>query len=114
MSRIPLRDVVINARKEPSLEDAQEYSRCHQARVVLHEALSNHTCRPEEHDECEPDGRARALHHHVRRDFGGDVEGEEDGEAVIVLEAVEVEVSLQVIEARITDVRSIEKAQSRG
>lgn len=72
--------------------------------------MPDHARGPEEHDEGEPDGWARALHHDVGRDFGGDVEGEENGEAVVVLEAVEVEVSFQMVETSIADVGAVEEA----
>jgi hypothetical protein len=110
--RVPLRDVVIHAGEQPALEDTQEHARRHQPGVVGHEALRDHGQRPEEHDEGEPDGGAGALHHYVGRDLGGDVEGEEDREAVVVLQAVQVQVLLEVVEARVADVGAVEEAEA--
>ena len=78
MPRIPLRNIIIHARKQPTFKHAQKHPCRHQARIVLHKALANHTCRPEEHDEGKPNGGACALHHDVRRDLGGDVEGKKN------------------------------------
>jgi hypothetical protein len=108
---IPLRDVEINPWEKPAFKHAEEYSRRHQARVVGHEALADHGERPEEHDERKPDGRACALHHHIRRYLCGYVERKKDGETVIVLEAVELEVSFEVVETGVADVGAVKKAE---
>lgn len=72
--------------------------------------MPDHSNRPEEHNECEPDGGPDALHHDIRGNLGGDVEREENGEAVVVLEAVEVEVAFEMIQAGVADVCAVEEA----
>jgi hypothetical protein len=71
--------------EQTAFEDTKKHSRCHQAGVVRDETLADHRQGPEEHNESEPNRRPGALHHHVRRDLSGDVEGKENGETVIVL-----------------------------
>jgi hypothetical protein len=72
--------------------------------------LPDHSNRPKKHDECEPDGGPDALHHDVGGNLCCNVEGEQNGEAVIVLEAIEVEVAFEVVEAGVADVGAVEEA----
>lgn len=87
---IPLRDIVIDAWEKATFEDTKKHSCCHQAGVIGDEALADHRQRPEEHNECKPNGWPDALHHHVRWYLGGNVEGKQNGETVIVLYALEL------------------------
>jgi len=112
VTHIPLGDEVIDARKQTAFENTQNDPRRHQAGVVLYEALTDHGDGPAEHDEGEPDGGASALHHHVGRDLGSDVEREQDGQAVVVLQSMELEILLQMVKTCIANVGAVQKAQA--
>lgn len=75
--------------------------------------MRDHCCRPEEHDESQPDRGTQDLHCNVRRYFRCDIEGEENSEAVIVLQTVKLEILLEVVEASIANVGPIKKASIR-
>lgn len=109
MSAIPHSYVVVNSWKEATFEDTEEYSCCHKTRVLLDEALADHRHRPEYHDKSKPDARSEAFHHHVAGDFGGDVEREQNGETVVVLQAVESKILLEVVESGIPNVCTIQE-----
>ena len=76
--------------------------------------MRDHCCRPEEHDESQPDRGTQDLHRNIRRYFCCDIEGEEDSEAVIVLQTVKLEILLKVVEAGIANVGPIEKTSIRS
>jgi hypothetical protein len=111
VSHVPLADEIIDTGEESALKQSKEDTRSHETGVVLHETLEDHSQRPEEHDESEPDARSCPLHHHVRRYLCRNIEWEEDGEAIIVLDALEVEVFLEMIETCIADVGAVEEAK---
>lgn len=92
MSRVPLCNVVIDSWEETAFEDAKENSGGHKAGVILHKTLAYHGDGPEDHDECEPDAGSYSFHHDVAGDFGCNVKGEQDSEAVIILKTVEFKI----------------------
>jgi len=114
VSAVPLRDVVVDAWEETALKQAKEDACGEQAGVVLDKALADHTGGPADHDEGQPDGWPDALHHGVAGDLGRDVEWEEDGEAVVVLQTVQAQVLFEVVEAGVADVCAIEEAEAGG
>lgn len=111
MSHIPLADEIVDTGKQSALKQSKEDACSHETGVVLDKALADHGQGPEEHDEGEPDARSKPLHHHVRGDLRGNVEREEDGKAVIVLDALEMQVFLEVVETCIADVRAVEETE---
>lgn len=58
---IPLGDIKVNSREETALEGAEESSGCHEALVILDEALADYARGPGEHYEGKPCGRAYTL-----------------------------------------------------
>jgi hypothetical protein len=111
ITHIPLRDIIVHARKQATFERTQEYPSRHQTRVIGHEALADHRERPEEHDKSKPYRRPRAFHHHVRRNLRSDIEREQNGKAVIILKTMELEILLKVIETGVANVGAIKKTQ---
>jgi hypothetical protein len=101
--------IVVHAREQSSFECAKKNPGRHKSGVTLYKALADHTRGPSNHYECQPDRRPYTLHHDVRGYLSGNVEGEQDREAVVVLDADEVKVLLQIIEARISNVGPVEE-----
>jgi hypothetical protein len=50
------------------------------------------------------------YHHHIAGDLCCDVEREKNGEAVVVLQAMELEIGFQMIQSRIANVGTVEEA----
>lgn len=97
----------------PALEDTQEYACSHQARVIRYEALGDHRGRPKEHNERQPDRSPRPLEHGIAWYLNCYVEWEEDGEAIVVLQTMELKVLLEMVKTGIADVGSIEKTSAK-
>jgi hypothetical protein len=109
---LPLRDVIIHTRKQPTLKHPQENSRSHKPRIVLDKPLTYHSHAPEEHDKRQPYRWPCPLHHDVRWYLSGDVKGKKHSETIIVLQAVEFEILLEMIEACVADVSAVQETQA--
>ena len=109
MSTVPLCYVVVHSGEKAAFEYAEEYPSRHKARIVLDESLANHRSGPHHHNEGQPDTWPEALHHDVTWNFGRNVERKEDGKAVIVLQALQMEVSLQVVQSGISNIGAVQK-----
>ncbi len=94
MSAVPLCDEVVDSREKAALKDAKEGAGRHETWIVLDKSLTDHRNGPHHHDESQPDTWPEALHHNVAWNFRRNVEREEDGKAIIVLQAMKVEVYL--------------------
>lgn len=85
MSTIPLCDIVVNSREKATLKHTKECACRHETCIVLDESLAYHRSGPHHHDECQPNAWPEAFHHYITGYFRRNVEGKEDGEAIVVL-----------------------------
>lgn len=67
------------------------------------------------HDDCDPQRRTEAFHHHVGWNFCQHVEREKDGKSCVVLKRLRwhLQISLQAKQSRITDVCTVQEGKSR-
>lgn len=89
---VPAGEVVVYAGKETGFGETEEETGGHEAVVVFAEAHEGHAETPEDHDDGEVDVGAHAFEEDVREGLEDGVGDEEDGQAHVVLRAVEVEV----------------------
>ena len=69
-----------DTRKEAAFSQSESGADGKKTRVVLDQTHETARETPHDHNGGNPNARARELHHHVGRDLGQHVEGEEDGQ----------------------------------
>lgn len=129
--KINSRKVIIDARKQPCLSNAQPPSlkhcsqcqnllpltltlvvrthRSHESSIVVDQTHTRHTNPPPHHNERQEDTWTHLLQEHVRQGFEYTVADEEDCQAHVVLRVGEAEIFLQAVDFGVADVGSIKK-----
>lgn len=114
MTRIPHRDEITDAGEEAAFSDTEKDAAGKETSISMHEAHGDHDHAPRHHDGGDPDARSEALQDQITRDLGRDVEGEEDGKGIVVIQPAHVEVSLEVDESCVAHIGAVQEAETES
>jgi len=80
MTPIPHGDVERHTGKQTAFSNTEGHTSNEQARVIVDQTHESHNNTPCHHNDCQPQGWAGSLHHHVTGNLRGDIPWEEDGQ----------------------------------